>query len=132
MRYYKKIILLLVLFCLIAPAGLALADPPLDPTYGAGVVRDKAGLPQKVANVDNLPDLIGVVIGVALSGLGVVFFLIIFYAGFRWMTARGKSEVIDASKETLEQAVIGLVLVIAAYAIANFVFTAIATGKINP
>lgn len=61
-------------------------------------------------------------ITVFLSALAFVFFGLTLYAGVQWMLARGNDEKITASKETIEAAIIGLVIVMAAYAITTFVF----------
>lgn len=58
----------------------------------------------------------------ALFFVGTIFFLLILYAGFIWMTARGQSQRVDTAKQILETAIIGLVIVSASYAISTFVF----------
>lgn len=69
----------------------------------------------------SLPEIIGGIIQTALSILGIVAALLIIYAGYVWMTARGKEERVTKAKETLEAAIIGLVIIMAAYAITYFV-----------
>lgn len=51
------------------------------------------------------------------SILGVVFLLLIVYAGFLWMTAMGQSKKVDKAKDILIQSTIGLVVILSAYAI---------------
>ncbi len=94
-----------------------------DDEYGVEAARKAAELPDKVAGAGNIPALIGKVVGVGLSMVGIIFFLLILYSGFRWMTAMGQAEVVQKSKDTILAAAIGLVLVLSAYAITNFVFT---------
>lgn len=48
---------------------------------------------------------------------GFVFFMMALYSGIRWMTASGNEEVVTKSRNTLIAAVIGFVLVVAAYGI---------------
>lgn len=93
--------------------------------YGLGKAREQAGLPDTVAGERTIPGVVGKVVAAGLSLLGIVFFLLILYAGFIWMKARGSTEEVDKAKDIIEGAVIGLVLVTAAYAIANFVFTSL-------
>jgi|WetSurMetagenome_2_1015567.scaffolds.fasta_scaffold306693_2 hypothetical protein len=83
---------------------------------------------QKIAGGSDVPTIIGGVVGVGLSLLGVAFFLLLLYAGFLWMTAMGDKGKIDRAKDILEAAVVGLLIVIAAYAIATFVFSNLAGG----
>lgn len=63
----------------------------------------------------------GRVINVALSLLGIIFVGLTVYAGFLWMTARGDDDGVKDARQTLTAAVIGLVIVLSAYAISNFV-----------
>jgi len=69
----------------------------------------------------SLPEIIGGIIQTALSILGIVAAILIIYAGYVWMTARGKEERVTKAKETLEAAIIGLIIIMAAYAITYFV-----------
>lgn len=74
-----------------------------------------------------LPELIGSIVSVALSLIGFVFLALALYAGFKWMTARGNEKDVTAAKDTLINATIGIVLIVAAYAITNFLFTNVIT-----
>lgn len=66
-----------------------------------------------------------IVVGQIIQGLmlviGVIFGIFIIYAGFLWMTARGNEETVKKAISILQNSVIGFILVIAAYAITNFV-----------
>lgn len=63
------------------------------------------------------------IIKVALGLLGIVALVIILIAGFKWMTASGNEEKVGEAKKMMLQGVIGLAIVFAAYAIAQFVLT---------
>lgn len=69
----------------------------------------------------DLPTIIGRVIGVALTLLGLLLLVYILYGGFLWMTAGGEEKNVTKAKDIIKNAVIGLVIIVAAYAIANFV-----------
>lgn len=71
----------------------------------------------------NVPELIGFWIKIALSAVGIIFFVLMFYAGYLWMTARGAEETITTAKNTIIMAVIGLIIVVSGYAISNFIVT---------
>ena len=43
------------------------------------------------------------------------------FAGFLWMTAGGNDEKVSQAKKTLAAAIVGLALLLAAYAISEFV-----------
>ncbi|MFH1866946.1 MAG: hypothetical protein ABIJ81_02595 [Patescibacteria group bacterium] len=61
------------------------------------------------------------IINILLGFLGVIAIIIIIVAGFQWMTAGGNEEKIAGAKKMLGAGVIGLVIILAAYAIASFV-----------
>lgn len=80
----------------------------------------------------NLTSLISAAISTILAILGVVLVLYIIYAGWLWMTSGGTDEKVKKAKEMIKNAVVGLLLIMAAYAIASFVISAlsgIATGS---
>ena len=68
-----------------------------------------------------LPELIGNITAVLLSVLGIIFVVLVVYAGFLYLTAAGDDENVKKAKKLLGQGVVGLVIIIAAYAITDFV-----------
>ena len=93
--------------------------------YGLSKTVQSTGnlLPSKIGGASTVPELIGTIVSSVLGFLGVIFFLLIFYAGLVWMTAQGNEEKIERSKEIISAAVVGLVIVLAAYAFTQFVFS---------
>ncbi len=73
----------------------------------------------------DIATMIGTIIGVALSVLGILLLLLIIYAGFLWMTAGGETDKTKKAKDYMINAVIGLIITLAAYAISQFVINAI-------
>ena len=69
--------------------------------------------------------IIGRIIQVALGLVGVVLLVFIIYAGFLWMTAGGNEEQIANAKKVLKNAVIGLIIVLCAFSIAQFIITSL-------
>lgn len=65
----------------------------------------------------------GQIISVVLSFVGVLFFILMIYAGILWMTASGNEQQIGKAKSLLINAIIGIVIVFSAYAITNFLGT---------
>lgn len=82
-------------------------------------VAQGAGVSDKVS----IPVLVGSVIKTGLSIVGLLFFVLMFYGGFNWMTARGNETQIQKSKNTVIAAFIGISVVLAAYAITALVGT---------
>lgn len=73
------------------------------------------------ASATPLPELIGKYIRIFLGLLGVLFAVLMIYGGYTWMTSYGNSQKVDKAKELIIDAVIGLVIILAAYAITGFV-----------
>lgn len=69
----------------------------------------------------SIPTTIGKIIGALLSFVGVVFLVLMIYGGFTWMMARGNEQEVTKAKSLIEAAIIGLVIVLAAYAITGFI-----------
>ncbi len=65
----------------------------------------------------------GRVVGVILSFVGILFLGLMIYAGLMWMTAEGNEQQITKAKSLLINAIIGIIIVFAAYAITSFIGT---------
>jgi len=103
---------LITLFTAITPALAILeSGPDLGLEYGAATQLGQTDPRAVAANIINI----------VLGLLGIISVVIIVYAGFRWMTSAGNEEAIGSAKKTLIAAVIGLVIILSAYIIANFV-----------
>lgn len=70
-----------------------------------------------------LASLIGAAIKVLLGVLGVVLLGLIIYGGYLWMIARGNDSEVSKAKDIIQQAVIGLVIIVTAYIVADFVMS---------
>src|SRR3989344_4832265 len=66
--------------------------------------------------------------------LGIVAVVLILYGGFLWMTAAGNEEKVEKAKKVLTSAVIGLAIMLSAFAIAQFVISSLveATTGVGP
>jgi len=75
-------------------------------------------------------EMAGSVINIVLGFLGVIAVLIILLGGFKWMTAGGNEDGIGEAKQMISAGVVGLVVILAAFGIAQFVINALynATG----
>lgn len=69
------------------------------------------------------------VVNVVLSMVSIVFFILMTYAGLRWMTSRGNEELAAKAKHALEAAVIGIIITVSAYALSNFVLSRLGAGS---
>ncbi|MBI4257118.1 hypothetical protein HY626_03640 [Candidatus Uhrbacteria bacterium] len=75
----------------------------------------------------NLVDTIARIIRVALGFLGVIAVVMILLGGFKWMTSGGNETKVGDARKLIYAGIIGLVIVISAYAIASFVIDSIVT-----
>lgn len=66
-------------------------------------------------------EIIGAIISVFLSFLGIIFLCLIIYAGFIWMTSAGNDQKVLYAKKILQNAIIGLIIVLSSYAFTSFV-----------
>ncbi len=63
---------------------------------------------------------VGKIISLVLSFVGVLFLALMIYAGINWMMAKGNEQTVSESKDMITNAAIGIVVVLAAYAIVSF------------
>jgi hypothetical protein len=70
----------------------------------------------------DLPTIIGRIINIFLGFLGVGFLVLLLYAGYQWMTAAGDVEKVKRAQQTIRNAVIGIFIIGAAWAITSFIF----------
>jgi len=95
-----------------------------------GLVDVNTGVGGTLGNKD-IRQTIGNIINVALSLLGVVAVVIILSGGFKWMTAGGAEDKVEEARRLIFQGIIGLAIILSAWAISLFVINALsdATGS---
>lgn len=127
----KIIIILFVVICAIVFNANIIQADNLGDAFGdklntvAG--RDGAGY-QTNANPETL---IGQVIRVIVSFVGVIFLVLMIYGGYMWMTARGNDQQVEKAKNLITAAIIGLIIVLAAYAITYILIDKIGSGVLD-
>lgn len=100
---------------------LAVASPVLAVTQ---VTPEALGLSYGAATGLGSTDVrttIASIIRVAMGLLGIVAVVIILIGGFKWMTAGGNEEQVGEAKKWIFSGVIGLAIILSAYALASFV-----------
>ncbi|MDP2737080.1 MAG: pilin [bacterium] len=86
------------------------------------------GWGSQITDASAMPQIIQTVISAFLGLLGIIFLVLIIYAGYNWMTAQGEEEKVTKAKDTLTRAIIGLIIITSAYAITYFVFSSLPGG----
>ena len=112
-RKFYTTLLLIVPMMLGAKSALAV-DPEaygLDDLLDADVNLSSKDLKSSIAGIIN----------VILGLLGVIAVIIVLLGGFKWMTSQGNTEKVDEAKKLIGAGVVGIVIVLAAFAIASFV-----------
>ncbi len=109
------------------PVG-AQTQPDADPLKGLKETQ-LGGDPAQAGT--QLPLLIGRIIRTILGLLGIIFLVLMVYAGFLWMTARGESDAVDKAKDIIKQAIIGVIIIFMAYALTGFVINAVVNATKN-
>ncbi len=90
-------------------------------SYGA-----KTGLGTK-----DVRETIASIIKTAMGLLGIIAVVIILIGGFIWMTAGGNDEKIGEAKKYIFAGVIGLAIILSAYALTSFVITQLVDATTN-
>jgi magnesium-transporting ATPase (P-type) len=117
----------LILTLLFVPQ-LALAQNTLTPDE---VLNPQVGTATGLGTTD-IRITVARIIRVAMSLLGIVAVVIVLIGGFTWMTAGGDEEKVGTAKKYIYSGVIGLAIILSAYAIANFVITQLVSATTQP
>ena len=115
----KKAILILVL-------GFLVLFPSLVYSQGfrnANSVFEGVGEGAGADTYKNVQSVVGRGLNAALSLVGLIFLILIVYAGYLWMTARGEEEQIKKAQKIITSTIIGSVIVMSAWAITLFVLS---------
>jgi len=107
-KFFKQILILIILFFLFFPV----------------LNVEAAGLPDPLKGAD-LPTIIGNIIKAVLGLVGVLALVMFIYGGILWMTSGGSEEQVKKAKDTLVSAIFGLAIIFFSYALSNFVITAL-------
>jgi hypothetical protein len=73
----------------------------------------------------HIEDIIGRLVQILLSFVGIIFIILIVMGGVQWMTAGGNEQRLEKAKKRITQAAIGLAIVVAAYVIAFWISDAL-------
>jgi hypothetical protein len=113
-----KKVKIIATMCLFAFALFFVALPPASAALDVGL--DPVGSATGLGKQD-LREMIGSIIQVALGFLGVVAIVIVLIGGFLYMTAGGSDEKAAKARKWIVSGIIGLAIILSAYAITSFV-----------
>ena len=100
------------------------ADPEAEALWGLGYAT-ATGLTST-----DVRETVASVIKAFMGLLGIVAVVIILLGGFKWMMSQGSPDKVEEAKKLMISGVIGLVIILCSYALAQFVLSALnkATG----
>jgi cytochrome bd-type quinol oxidase subunit 2 len=129
----RKLLSITALSLLALPAKFASAANLREAFNQGGFVDRVAGPDGAGYNLSNrsIDPIIGQLILFFTSLLGVIFLLLTIYGGITWMLSRGEEKKIKSAQDTIQAAVIGLIIVVAAYMITYFILVRIAAPAIS-
>lgn len=118
-----KNILLKFCFLLLIIPGIALAQTETGIKKAFTVAHDVAY--ENPYNTDLTVSMaLGNIIQIVLSVIGVLFVIFMIYGGYIWMTAAGNDQKTEKAKSIITESILGIIIVIGAYAISYFVIYA--------
>jgi amino acid transporter len=131
----KKIFLVVALLALIFNVNFAMAQEESSESETAESVAPsndfKEGMESQTdallesSGIDptiSAENVVASIINMVLSLLAVLFVVLIIVSGYQWMTAGGNEEQVKKAQSRIKNAIIGLIIIVAAYAITAFVF----------
>ncbi|HPL92869.1 MAG TPA: pilin [bacterium] len=126
MSKFTKIFLAIVLlfsfgFSLLIAENVYATDAKTNITGRLDNVGKASGYSTSTSGEQGLVTIVGNILKIIFSVLGVVLLGFVLYGGFLWMTSGGNTDGVKKGKQMITNAVIGIVIVVSAYAISSFV-----------
>ena len=117
----KNIVVFIVFMMVAAPVILIGTQAHAEPDIGLNYVNDEdTGLGLSDQNSDPREMAVSIV-KYLMTFLGIIAVVIILLGGFKWMTAGGNEDKVAEAKKLIIAGCIGLVIILAAFIIVQFV-----------
>lgn len=71
----------------------------------------------------SIPGSVSSIVNIILWAAGIIAVIMVIWSGMKFITANGEAQKVSAARNSLSYSLIGLVVVVLAYAIVNFVIT---------
>ncbi|RLC39037.1 hypothetical protein DRH27_00740 [Candidatus Falkowbacteria bacterium] len=131
-RKIKIIFLSFLLIFVFGMLGVGAAWGPLsdytDLNKNSEEMGKAGGFDTGIGSGEGVGQIAELVIEGFLSVLGVIFIILMIVAGYNWMSAAGDEQKVQKAKDTILRAIIGLIILVSAYAITYFVFKHMPAG----
>lgn len=123
----QKLVSMIIMASMMVSGVLLLANnvmsQEITPTDLGIEYGEKTGLGSQ-----DVRETIANIIRVAMGLLGIVAVVIILIGGFYWMTAGGDEGRVETGKKWIFSGIIGLAIILSAYALATFVVNSLVTA----
>lgn len=120
-RKVFSVVLFFALITITTPVALGTTEVKLI-EINTGLTATAGGGYGDMKNIPkDIPTTIGVVVGAMLAFVGIVFLILMIYGGVVWMFAQGNEQEVTKAKGLIFSAIIGLIIVLGAYAITAYV-----------
>ncbi len=123
-KFLKLIFPIFIFSLFLFNGNMALSENPADSGYGLNTTAGHIDPfeDQVDEQEDNfLQTRTGQIVGFILSFVGVLFLILMIYAGLTWMTAGGNQEQVKKARSLMINATLGLIVVLGAYVITSFI-----------
>lgn len=134
LKTFVFFILLLSVFLNFVLPVFAQTAPPAGPCFtsiAGGRVKVPCGIgaPDNPSGAQTFGQLVTSILNIALAIVGSVAVAFLIYGGFRYITAYGNEEHTESAKKIIRQAILGLIVVVLAFAIINIVVNVLILGR---
>ncbi|MDD5438537.1 MAG: pilin [Patescibacteria group bacterium] len=125
MKFSKILFVLILSAAALSIGSYASTVHAQDIMSGLKQTASAAGLPGKPSG--GIEDAIGKVIGSVMGLVGTLLFVYMLYGGLKWMMAGGDNKAVTEATAIIRNAIIGIVIIVFAYVLANYVITTLSS-----
>lgn len=122
--FFASLLLFNICFSVVI-AGPLDESAAFDVTGGSRNVQTSAGYTS--VGAEGIGTIVALAIKALLGLLGIIFVYLMVLAGYNWMTAAGDEQKVEKAKDEIKRAIIGLIIIVSAYAITYFVLQAMSS-----
>ncbi|HNX11267.1 MAG TPA: pilin [bacterium] len=123
-KLMKNLVSFGILSLVMGVVAVLQAHAAIDP--GLNVINDEIQLGSEDPRA-----IVARIINTMMLFLGIIAVVIILLGGFKWMTAAGNEENISQAKKIMGAGIIGLVIILASWGIAQFILTKLISATNN-
>ncbi|MEK7138656.1 MAG: pilin [Patescibacteria group bacterium] len=102
---------------IVGPNGVVESPQKININTGGKAFSSQTPAAIPTQGLPGFGQLISIIFTWSLSVLGIVVFVMIFYAGFKWFTAAGNTARVNEAKSQITNAITGAIILLAAYII---------------